>query len=418
MTALNPGLPKRNAANDRRGPLRPSGLALSRARTTRGEVRRFMVALSLTLILLSLGLAVFTRLPIVGVAAGLVLALAGSQVACWMVLRHWRAQGRLTPNVVVVGATEEAKAFIRAALERRDIAVLGVFDDRARGVREVEGVPMLGDLAALRQHRLIPFIDRIVIAVPQAAQARIGALIGQLSDVPNEINLILKDQGAAVAGQIAGAPLARLSGAHADLRRAAIKRALDLVVGSLALVAASPILAMIALAVRLDSPGPIFFRQRRHGFNHEEIVVWKFRTMRHETADATAARQVSVDDDRVTRVGAILRRASLDELPQLLNVLAGQMSLVGPRPHAIGMMTGGVESASLVAGYAHRHRMKPGITGWAAVNGSRGPVDTPESVRLRVELDVAYIERQSFWLDLWILAITLPCLLGDRSAVR
>lgn len=418
MTALNPGLPERNAANDRRGPLRPSGLALSRARTTRSEVRRFMAMLSLSLALTALILVVLSRLHPVVIAGGLALAVAASQLVCRAVLHRWRTQGRLTPNVVVVGATEEAKVFIRAALERRDIAVLGVFDDRARGVREVEGVPILGDLAALNHHRLIPFIDRIVIAVPQAAQVRIGALIGRLSDVPNEINLILKDQGAAVAGQIGAAPLARLSGAHADLRRAAIKRTMDLVVGSLALVMVSPILGAISLAVRLDSPGPIFFRQRRHGFNHEEIVVWKFRTMRHDTADATAARQVSVDDDRVTRVGAFLRRTSLDELPQLINVLAGEMSLVGPRPHAIGMMTGEVESASLVAGYAHRHRMKPGITGWAAVNGSRGPVDTPEAVRRRVELDVAYIERQSVWFDLWILAITLPCLLGDRSVVR
>jgi lipopolysaccharide/colanic/teichoic acid biosynthesis glycosyltransferase len=140
--------------------------------------------------------------------------------------------------------------------------------------------------------------------------------------------------------------------------------------------------------------------------------------MRVEAADATASRQVSADDDRVTRVGRIIRRTSLDELPQILNVLKGEMSLVGPRPHAIGMKTGEVESARLVAEYAHRHRMKPGMTGWAAIKGSRGPVDTPELVKRRVALDVEYIERQSFWFDLYIIAMTIPCLLGDRQAVR
>jgi lipopolysaccharide/colanic/teichoic acid biosynthesis glycosyltransferase len=132
-----------------------------------------------------------------------------------------------------------------------------------------------------------------------------------------------------------------------------------------------------------------------------------------------AARQVVADDERVTRVGRFIRKFSLDELPQLFNVLKGEMSLVGPRPHAIGMKTGEVESAKLVAEYAWRHRMKPGVTGWAAVKGSRGPVHTAEEVRRRVELDVEYIERQSVLLDLYILTLTLPCLLfGDREAVR
>ncbi|HBI20034.1 MAG TPA: UDP-phosphate glucose phosphotransferase, partial [Brevundimonas sp.] len=159
-------------------------------------------------------------------------------------------------------------------------------------------------------------------------------------------------------------------------------------------------------------------RQRRHGFNHESIVVWKFRSMRHAAADATASRQVCAHDDRVTRVGRFIRATSLDELPQIFNVLSGEMSLVGPRPHAIGMKTGETESALLVAEYAHRCRIKPGMTGWAAIRGSRGPVDTEAQVRERVQLDIEYVERQSFWLDLWIIAVTIPVLLGDRAAVR
>jgi len=200
--------------------------------------------------------------------------------------------------------------------------------------------------------------------------------------------------------------------------RVAAKRAQDLVVGTIALVLLAPVMLLTALAVKLDSPGPVFFRQRRHGFHNEEILVWKFRSMRREAADASAARQVAADDDRVTRVGRIIRRTSLDELPQLFNVLKGEMSLVGPRPHAIGMKTGDIESAALVAYYAHRHRMKPGMTGWAAIHGSRGPVDTPELVRERVRLDVEYIERQSFRLDLYIMLMTVPCLLGDTEVAR
>jgi lipopolysaccharide/colanic/teichoic acid biosynthesis glycosyltransferase len=140
--------------------------------------------------------------------------------------------------------------------------------------------------------------------------------------------------------------------------------------------------------------------------------------MRHELADPTAAHQVCACDERVTRVGRFIRKTSLDELPQLINVLGGEMSLVGPRPHPIGMRTGSEESSRLVAEYAWRHRMKPGMTGWAQINGSRGPVDTPEAVRERVALDIDYIERQSFWLDVYILAMTLPTLLGDRHHVR
>jgi lipopolysaccharide/colanic/teichoic acid biosynthesis glycosyltransferase len=140
--------------------------------------------------------------------------------------------------------------------------------------------------------------------------------------------------------------------------------------------------------------------------------------MRVEASDYSASRQVTADDDRVTRVGRFIRKTSLDELPQLWNVIRGEMSLVGPRPHAIGMLTGGSEASKLVETYAHRHRMKPGLTGWAAVNGSRGPVDTPEAVRRRVSLDLEYVERQSLWLDLAIMARTLPCVLGDAGTVR
>ncbi len=342
----------------------------------------------------------------------------------WISVRRLRRSGRLTPNVVVVGATANAERLIENALASREVAVLGVFDDRRGRAPQasLKGVPLLGDTTALIGHRIMPYVDRVVITVSSTAQARVRTLVDRLRVLPNEIMLFVDLGGeagpGAVLDRLADIPLAHISGARIDDRRALIKRAQDIVIGALALVLAAPIMAGVALAIRLDSPGPVFFRQRRQGFNNEEIVIWKFRSMRHDLRDERSERQVFTGDPRVTRVGGFIRRTSLDELPQILNVLSGEMSLVGPRPHSPTMKTGEVESARLVAEYAHRHRMKPGMTGWAAIKGSRGPVDTPERVKRRVALDIEYIERQSFWLDLYIMAMTLPCLLGDRRAAR
>ena len=344
-------------------------------------------------------------------------------LAWWLCVRRWRENGRLTPNVVIVGATGSAERLITANLKRREANILGVFDDRAaRAPGKVRGVPVLGDTQSLVAHRIMPYVDRVVITVPSRARARVGELIERLAVLPNEVTLLLDGEDAAYEAsaliRIADVPLAHISGPPSDDLRAFVKRSQDIVLGGLGLMVAAPIMLLVAAAVRLDSPGPALFRQRRHGFNNEEIGVWKFRSMRVEAADATASRQISKGDDRVTKVGRFIRATSLDELPQLINVVRGEMSMVGPRPHAVGMRTGDVESARLVAEYAHRHRMKPGLTGWAAIHGSRGPVDTPELVRRRVQLDIEYIERQSFWLDLYIIVMTLPCLFGDRSAVR
>jgi Undecaprenyl-phosphate glucose phosphotransferase len=354
-------------------------------------------------------------------ASGLVVAL---HAGWWKMIDNARRHGLLTPNVVIVGATANAQRLIEAAMRTGEVNVLGLFDDRLRRAPvNILGVPLLGDTDALLHHRLAPYIDRVVIAITASAEARVNELVEKLGVLPHPLNLFVDggtpDEDDATLARIAAGAEHPLSG-WSDLRRRRVlaKRILDLTLAVIGLAVASPIMLGIALAVKLDSPGPVFFRQRRHGFNNEEFLVWKFRSMRQEAADAQAARQIRAGDDRVTRVGRFIRGTSLDELPQLLNVLRGEMSIVGPRPHAVGMKTAGVESAKLVAEYAHRHRMKPGLTGWAAIKGSRGPVDTPECVRRRVALDVEYIERQSFWLDLYIILMTVPCLLGDRSAVR
>jgi Undecaprenyl-phosphate glucose phosphotransferase len=353
------------------------------------------------------------------VGAGLVVL----HTAWWTMVGRWRSLGLLTPNLVVVGATAHADDLISSAIDRRDMNILGVFDDRAdRSPLAMRGVPVLGTTESMLRHRVMPFVDLIVVAIDPSATERVGKIMERLAVLPNAVTLLFDDPSAsrraAAIDQLADAPLASLHPANDATHKAFAKRIQDLVIGVPALILLTPLMLAIALAIRLDSPGPIFFRQRRHGFNNEEIVVWKFRTMRHEAADARAERQVTADDDRVTRIGHILRSASLDELPQLFNVLAGEMSLVGPRPHAIGMKTGDVESDRLVAEYAHRHRIKPGMTGWAAINGSRGPLHEPEAVERRVALDVVYIEQQSMWLDLKIMLMTIPGMLGDRTAIR
>lgn len=409
-------------------------LASTRAYSvTRREIlRRSLARASTALLLSAAALAALCamlplgRLDIRAVAVWFALSTLSVfllHLIWWRRMQRLSEAGKLTPNIVIVGATANAERLIAQACQSREVAVLGIFDDRiGRVPDQICGVPVLGDTKALLDHRVMPYVDRVVITVPARAQGRVRQLIERLRVLPNEVSLFIEIDGdvstSAALSRLADAPLAKVSGQTLDEGRLFAKRIQDLAIGSVALVAAAPVMLLVALAVKLDSPGPIFFRQRRHGFNNEAITVWKFRSMRQETADATASRQVSVGDDRVTRVGRFIRRTSLDELPQLLNVLTGDMSLVGPRPHAIGMRTGDVQSARLVAEYAHRHRMKPGITGWAAIKGSRGPVDTPEEVRRRVSLDVEYIERQSFWLDLYILLMTVPCLLGDRQAVR
>lgn len=360
----------------------------------------------------------------VGVDAALSGLISVAAHGVWLnLVRDWRRKGYLTPNVVVVGANDTARLLIERALRTGEIAVLGLFDDRLhRAPDTVAGVPVLGDTRALLGHGVMPYVDRVVIAVSSSAKGRVRTLVERLSALPNDITLFMDlgspEANRRVMDRMSDLPLAQLSGRRSSYARRVAKRIQDLAVGLLALILAAPLMILIALAIRLESPGPIFFRQRRHGFNNEEIVVWKFRSMRDAPASDGVVRQVQADDPRVTRVGRLIRRTSLDELPQLFNVLAGEMSLVGPRPHAPSMKTGDVQSALLVAHYAHRHRIKPGMTGWAAVNGSRGPIHTPAQVRQRVELDVAYIERQSLLFDLMIMLMTLPCLVGDSKVAR
>ncbi|MEI7932311.1 MAG: sugar transferase, partial [Alphaproteobacteria bacterium] len=249
------------------------------------------------------------------------LALAGSHTLAWLFIHRLRKAGRLSANIVIVGTGRNAERLIDGALESGEVSILGIFDDRAaRGPRQIRGVPVLGDTEALMGHKILPFVDKVVIAVPSVAQGRVRQLVDKLGMLPNPVTLVIDTEDQVIGkafARVSDTSLAYVSGKPNDNARAIIKRAQDLVVASIGLVFALPIMGLTALAVRLDSPGPVFFTQRRHGFNNEEIVVWKFRSMRADAADASASRQVERDDDRITRVGRFIRKTSLDELPQI-----------------------------------------------------------------------------------------------------
>jgi len=194
------------------------------------------------------------------------------------------------------------------------------------------------------------------------------------------------------------------------------KRIFDVIVASLALVALSPLMLLTAIAVKLDSKGPIFFKQKREGFNNELIEIFKFRSLYSDQGDKSGINVVTKGDSRVTRVGKFIRKTSIDELPQLFNVLMGSLSLVGPRPHVVNAKTGNQLWTEVVDGYIARHKVKPGVTGWAQIKGWRGEIDNEEKLKGRIDADLYYIENWSLLLDLYILAITPFKLLNTENA--
>jgi len=346
-------------------------------------------------------------------------ALLAWRVGLKYALRELSRDGGLfARRVAVVGATDLADRFIQVAHEREPgMTLVGLFDDRV-GLRDgcAQTMPVTGDLDALIAEAQAGRIDEIVVTLPWSAEERIGQIVRRLSLLPISTRLCPDKAGLRFAdcthSVLGGVTLLNVHSRPLEGWGGLFKEIEDRLLSGLALLFLSPLLLLIAAAVKLDSPGPVFFRQRRHGFNHNVFYIYKFRTMTVQD-DGEVVKQATKDDQRVTRLGRFLRRSSLDELPQLINVLCGDMSLVGPRPHALAHNN---EYAQLIEDYAGRHKMKPGITGWAQVRGFRGEIDSEDKLTERVRHDLYYVEHWSIWFDIKILFLTVFAVLFPKNA--
>ena len=347
-----------------------------------------------------------------------------TRMAIAAIVRHYNAQGQLNRRAVIVGGGADAEHAIAALQHSHDtgITLLGLFDDRQddRSPMETRGLHKLGSISDLVAFVRNTRVDTLIVTLPVHAEARLMQIVSRLWVLPVDIRLSAHGQklryrpraysyiGNLALLDVFDKPL----GDWGPL----LKSVEDKLIASLALLLLSPVIAIVALAVKLDSKGPVLFRQKRYGFNNELIEVYKFRSMYTDMADVDARKLVTKDDPRVTRVGRFIRKTTLDELPQLFNVLKGDLSLVGPRPHATRASAAGTLYENAVQGYFARHRVKPGMTGWAQINGWRGETDTEEKIRARVEHDLHYIENWSLTFDLYILARTPLALLNTKNA--
>lgn len=388
------------------------------------------------------------------VASNLLLAIATLAIACflakvsasfsrgWALLWIVSAAGILGAWRCAVAAG--VKRLIRAGYLRRRCAVIGdgpavapllaALRDGGEEPAEVLGIfpygqaagptgaasPATGAVADLvAMLRLLP-LDEIIIAVPEDGNG-VKALIERLKVLPVDIRVSLPSIAHQLpvrgTSMIGGLPLIDVAIGPLKHWQMLLKSSFDRVAALALLILFAPLLLLIALLIKLDSRGPVLFIQERFGFNNNVIRVMKFRTMHVEKADPSGGSRTVRGDLRVTRFGRVLRAHSLDELPQLLNVLRGEMSLVGPRPHALAMKAGDRLYHEVVSDYFARHRVKPGITGWAQVNGLRGEIASLQQARQRVDYDLHYIEHWSFWLDLWILLKSAKEMLSSDNAV-
>ncbi len=342
----------------------------------------------------------------------LVCLLCARCIAAIQVMR-WRARGRLAGTVAIVDLCNSGDQIgMRIRRKYPDQAhLVGVF----RVGAEAAGTDGIDDLLALS--RLFR-IDDVLVVTSAITNVDVPAILRRLGTMQANVSLCplmptlasTPIHGASVRFDLPSLIIHRkpLSGLNS-----LIKRAEDLVIGTLMLVILSPVMLLIAACIRADTPGPVLFRQARQGFNNNVFTVFKFRSMVDRPETDGEVRQATRDDKRVTRVGRVLRRTSLDELPQLFNVLRGEMSLVGPRPHAVEH---NLYYASLIDDYINRHKVQPGITGWAQVNGLRGETDTLDKMQRRVQYDLAYIERWSVLFDIKIMILTAVTALFDRKA--
>ena len=297
------------------------------------------------------------------------------------------------------------------------VEMLGFFDDRhARRLPDLNGYPLVGGLDKIQDFVRDHNVNLVFVSLPMVAQPRILTLLDGLRDTTASIyflpDIFAFDLIQARFDEIDGIPLVAVCETPYSGVNGVLKRWFDIVITVMALAVLWPVMLIAAVGVKLSSRGPIIFKQRRYGLDGRQIFVYKFRSMTVQE-DGGVVRQATRGDQRVTRFGAFMRKTSIDELPQLINVLFGSMSLVGPRPHAVSHNE---QYRSLIKGYMMRHKVQPGITGWAQVNGYRGETDTIDKMRGRVEHDLHYLRHWSLSLDLWILVKTALVLFRDDKA--
>ena len=336
-----------------------------------------------------------------------------------MAVQHASAQPSARRRAVVVGASTLGVKVAKALAQSDDYGVdfIGYFDDRADDRLDQEASSRrLGGLRDVANYVTKHGVRDVYITLPLGSQPRIVALLEQVQGTTASLFFVPDVFGISIIqGRLQdmnGVPVVGICETPFTGTNELVKRVSDIVLATLILVLISPILAGLALGVKLTSPGPAIFRQRRNGLDGSEIVVYKFRSMRTQDNGAVV-RQATKGDPRITPFGAFLRRTSLDELPQFVNVLQGRMSIVGPRPHAVAHNE---EYRQLIKAYMVRHKVKPGITGWAQVNGHRGETDTIEKMRARVEYDLEYLRNWSLGLDLQIIVRTIRLVFFDRHA--
>ncbi|HEU4816212.1 undecaprenyl-phosphate glucose phosphotransferase [Janthinobacterium sp.] len=328
-------------------------------------------------------------------------------------------RGSEVRSVVIIGANDASLKFA-ATVERHPnlfMSVHGFFDDRTDDRwPETMREPMLGKMADIAAYVREHNIKMIFISQPISAQPRIRKMLDELQDTTASVyflpDIYIFDLMQARFDNVGGMPVIAIRESPFTGFNSMVKRGSDIVLGLLIQIMLLPVMLIIAIAVKMTSKGPVIFRQRRYGLYGEEIIVYKFRSMT-VSEDGDKVVQATKDDQRVTRIGAFLRRSSLDELPQFINVLQGRMSIVGPRPHAVAHNE---QYRKLIKGYMLRHKVKPGITGWAQVNGLRGETETLDKMEARIHFDLDYLRNWSLWLDLWIILRTVKVVLKRDNA--
>jgi Undecaprenyl-phosphate glucose phosphotransferase len=353
----------------------------------------------------------YSRIWVFSYGAGCVVGIATMRLISFFLISYLAKRKVLCRNVLILGCKKQAEQLITKLKNVKPNLnnIIGIFDDRKdRVAPELNGVPVLGTMDDLVDYVRKNDINDVIITLPWNADERLLAIIARLRELPVHINLgadlvTFRFPYRPSPNHFIGVPMMEVISAPLAGWNSLIKNIEDKILGAIIIILFSPVLLLVALAIKLESPGPVLFKQKRYGYNNKIFEIYKFRSMYHKQIPDSVTKQATKGDPRITKVGSFIRKTSLDELPQLFNVLNGTMSLVGPRPHATDHNE---EYSELIEGYFARHRVKPGITGWAQVHGLRGETDTLDKMEARVNYDTYYAENWSLQLDFQILVMT------------